>query len=300
MDWTIALDKDNYTLTNSGTTADSNIIYIPPGKTALLSLYNMTLSAELQNGVLTSNDCATIIKLSFGKTPEITAKMDCTNMVNLTRELNYALTKRKVLSEPVEQCCKSWTLNSCNNYALIPVAGFYRVRLHDVDQLDEVYIEYTLLDVQDTVSIPDAFKLGGSGCCEQTPCIPKPKPDTPSTTKAYTAKINFGIPEMAGSEITLSVHKKNGVQETSEVIVWRDLFEKNSKYAYFSKEGRSWQYETSTNTVTIKDNLASADEKYYVFSFSVEDGSINLQAVSGCTVVATTENQVFKVTFNEA
>lgn len=38
MDFNIALDKDNHALINGGTTAQSNIIYIPPGKVALMSL----------------------------------------------------------------------------------------------------------------------------------------------------------------------------------------------------------------------------------------------------------------------
>ena len=108
MDFNIALDKDNHTLINGGATAQSNIIYIPPGKVALLSLYNMMtiVSMKDENGkkVLENKSCLTIKKLSFGRTPDVSKDLVedlCSNNRSHQALADELLADRRVFSEPV-------------------------------------------------------------------------------------------------------------------------------------------------------------------------------------------------------
>lgn len=166
MDYTILFDKDHKTLASNGKSAFSDILYIPPGKTALLSLYNMINELHLvedeKTGKLSlqSDDCAVIHKLSLGKTGDITRKLKCGERVDVTDELKGLLYNRRLFHEPVYQCGCSWTLNPCNNFALIPTPGFYMLEFFDANQFDTAYVEYTLLSVADSSTIPDNFKMG--------------------------------------------------------------------------------------------------------------------------------------------
>lgn len=167
MDYTILYDKDHRTLAANGKSAFSDILYIPPGKTALLSLYNMINELKLveneQTGkkYLQSDDCAVVHKLSLGQTGDIARKIECGERVDITGELKGLLYNRRLFHEPVYQCGNSWTLNPCNNFALIPTPGFYMLELFDVNQFDTAYIEFALLSVSDSMAIPNEFKLGG-------------------------------------------------------------------------------------------------------------------------------------------
>lgn len=167
MDFLVALDKDNHTLINNGATAQSNIIYIPPGKVALLSLYNMMtiISMKDDNGkkVLENKSCLTIKKLSFGRTPDVNKEMIddmCSNSKTHQALANKLLADRRVFSEPVYQNCCEWSINPANNMALIPVPGFYVLETDDVDQLSTAYVEYAVIDADKASAIPDGFKLG--------------------------------------------------------------------------------------------------------------------------------------------
>lgn len=162
MDWIIALDKEHHTLIEGGTKAESDIIYVPVGKVALLSLYNMTASVDFNGDSISMDDCVELNKLSFGATPEIVAELLCGETFNLQKELRKALAARRVFKEPITQCGQYWTIHPCNNFVLIPTPGFYTLTLHDVDQLDVAYIEYALVNVSDAAAIPDEFKLGHS------------------------------------------------------------------------------------------------------------------------------------------
>lgn len=171
MDWNIALDIDNHTIVDGGTAAESGIIYIPAGKVALLSLYNMTASVDMSSdrNAISTDDCAEINKLSFGAAPELAKEINCGETRNLSRELRQALDARRVFKEPVTQCGQTWTIHPCNNFVLIPTPGFYSVKLYDVDQIDTAYIEYLLIDVEDASVIPDSFKLGYGDACSPGP-----------------------------------------------------------------------------------------------------------------------------------
>ena len=164
MDFYTALDKDNYKLVNDGKTAQSNIIYIPKGHTALISLYNMTTIVKLEdeNGekVLTNKSCLTIKKLSFGRTGNVEAIYECDTHVNLTAVAQKLLADRRVFAEPVIQDCCAWSVNPGNNMALIPTPGFYVLETDDLDQLNTAYVEYAVLTVDEAKAIPHDFRLG--------------------------------------------------------------------------------------------------------------------------------------------
>jgi len=166
MDWKIALDAKHHTLIEGGTKAESSIIYIPPGKVALLSMYNMLATIDYDGENLSTDDCAEIQKISFGATPDLAPAIECGENRNLTREMLAAINSRRMFKEPVTQCSQCWTIHPCNNFVMIPVPGFYSVILYDVDQVDEAYIEYILLDVADAAAIPDDFKLGTMTNCQ--------------------------------------------------------------------------------------------------------------------------------------
>lgn len=167
MDFTILFDQTHHTLANHGKTARSDILYIPRGHTALLSLYNMTNDLHLVKDdktgqiSLRSENCAVVHKLSLGKTGDIARKLKCGERLDIKSELDSLLYNRRVFHEPVYQNGCSWVLNPCDNFALIPTPGFYIVELFDVNQFDVAYIEYVILSVADSMVIPEAFKLGG-------------------------------------------------------------------------------------------------------------------------------------------
>lgn len=166
MDYTILFDKDHRKASDTGTSAYSDILYIPPGKTALLSLYNMYDETKMTKDEATgkmslqSNSCVVIHKLSLGQTGDVGRKIQCGERVDVQAELRKLLHNRRVFHEPVYQCGNSWAINPCNNFALIPTPGFYMLEIMDVNQLDTAYVEYALLNVADSVVIPDEFKLG--------------------------------------------------------------------------------------------------------------------------------------------
>lgn len=173
MDFTILYDHKHKQLDPSGTVAYSDVLYIPPGKTALLSLYNMINELKLVKDPVTNrtslqgDSCVEVEKLSYGQVGDIGRRLSCSlhidehgKRVDIQGELRDLLAKRRVFHEPVYQCGCTWTLNPCNNFALIPVPGFYRLKLFDPHQFDTAYVEYALLSVADSMAIPDDFKLG--------------------------------------------------------------------------------------------------------------------------------------------
>lgn len=166
MDWIIALDKEHHTLIEGGTKAESNIIHIPVGKVALLSMYNMLATIDYDGVTLETDDCAEIQKLSFGATPELAPQVECGNNRNLNAEMLKAIQSRRMFKESVTQCSQCWTIHPCNNFVMIPTPGFYSIILYDVDQIDTAYIEYVLIDVADAAAIPDDFKLGNMTGCQ--------------------------------------------------------------------------------------------------------------------------------------
>lgn len=164
MDFYTALDKDNHKLVNDGKTAQSNIIYIPKGHTALVSLYNMTTVVKLEdeNGekALINKSCLTIKKLSFGRLGNISARYECDTHINLLAKAQQLLADRRVFAEPVIQDCCVWSINPGNNMALIPTPGFYILETDDIDQLNNAYVEYAILTVDEAKAIPYDFRLG--------------------------------------------------------------------------------------------------------------------------------------------
>lgn len=180
MDWKIALDAKNYELTDDGKRANSKPIYIPPGKVALISMFNLVTTYELvdingnptpaintdgsynQQATLYSDDCAVILKLSVGAAQNVAEQIAPCSPKDMAGVLQAISDARKITQEPVFQSSAEWSLTSCNNFALIPTPGLYMVQLLDPQQLDVAFIEYTLLDVADAMIIPDAFKLGSN------------------------------------------------------------------------------------------------------------------------------------------
>ncbi len=166
MDWIIALDKDHHALIEGGTKAESSIIYIPAGKVALLSMYNMLATIDYDGVNIETDDCAEIQKLSFGATTELAPIIECGKNRNLNAEMLNAIQSRRMFKESVTQCSQCWTIHPCNNFVMIPTPGFYSIILYDVDQIDTAYIEYALIDVADSIAIPDDFKLGKMSRCQ--------------------------------------------------------------------------------------------------------------------------------------
>lgn len=166
MDYTILYDKDHRIITNHGKSAYSDILHIPPGYTALLSLYNMInefhLVKDSNTGKtsLQSDDCAIVHKLSFGKTGDIGIDFKCGERIDITGKINELLYNRRIFHEPVYQNGCKWSLNPCDNYALIPTPGFYMLEFFSDEQFDTAYVEYTILSVADSMAIPNTFKLG--------------------------------------------------------------------------------------------------------------------------------------------
>lgn len=165
MNYTILFDKAHRTLAEHGTKAFSDILYIPNGQVALLSMFNMYNEVRMtKNGngetELVANDCAVVHKLSLGTTGDITRKIECGERVNINGELRSLLENRRLFHEPVYQCGCTWSLNPCNNFALIPTPGFYMLEFFNPNQFDTAYVEYVLLSVADSMAIPDDFKLG--------------------------------------------------------------------------------------------------------------------------------------------
>lgn len=166
MDFTILFDKNHRKLADNGLTAFSDVLYIPPGKAALLSMYNMVSSSEVvvdpQTGKkdVVFKDCITIHKISYGRVDPLVINAKCQDHIDLAGEVQKLLARRRVFFEPVMQDGCSWTLDACNTFALLPVPGFFMLEFTDPNQFDTAYLEFALLDIRDTIAIPDAFKIG--------------------------------------------------------------------------------------------------------------------------------------------
>lgn len=150
----------------NGKSAYSDILYVPVGKVALLTLYGFVARSEIvvdDDGVkhLVSNSCADVHKLNLSRVEEKFRDLMCGEFIDVRKKLGQLLLEREVKHEVVYQCGSSWSLNPCNNYALISVPGYYMLEFYDVSQLDDASVEYSLLDVADAVAIPDVFKFGG-------------------------------------------------------------------------------------------------------------------------------------------
>lgn len=163
----ILFDKDHRALTDHGARAFSEILHIPIGKVALLSLYNMYNEVQLRKNAkgvteLVANDCAVVHKLSLGKTDDVARRLECGERVDVHGELRSLLANRRLFHEPVYQNGVAWALNPCNNFTLIPTPGFYMLEFFNPNQFDTAYVEYTLLNSTDSTEIPDDFKLGST------------------------------------------------------------------------------------------------------------------------------------------
>lgn len=167
MDWTILFDKKHQIISEDSKVAYSDILYIPVGKTALLSMYNMINEAYIVKDPETGkpismdlNPCVVVHKLSLGQTGDVARKIACDEKVNILGELKTLLLERRVFHEPVYQCGEQWILSPCDNFALIPTPGFYMLEMRDLHQFETAYIEYALLSVAESLAIPDDFKMG--------------------------------------------------------------------------------------------------------------------------------------------
>lgn len=163
MEWTVALNKNNFQYAENGTAIDSKIIYIPVGKVALLSMYGMAINLvpNAQGTALESDSCGIIMKLTMSPANDLGLDISaCESPNKLQEALDKLLASRTIFKEDVVQCTSPWALNPCNNFSMIPTPGMYQVRIYDVNQLDDIHIEYALLDVAAAAAIPDDFKLG--------------------------------------------------------------------------------------------------------------------------------------------
>lgn len=158
-------DRETNKTADNGKTVFSDYLYIPPGKVALVSLFDMQEAVEQKrddNGklVLERKDCIKVYKLSLGKTGDLKEKIECNKIADVQSALNTLLQDRRIRRELVTQCGENWIINPCNNLVLITVPGVYMLELYDEAQFDSAYIEYSLINAQDSIAIPDSLKLG--------------------------------------------------------------------------------------------------------------------------------------------
>lgn len=167
MDFNILYDKNNRVLAENGKNAFSDILYIPSGKVALVSIYNMISSLDIVKDKATgrhslqSNDCAVVHKISFSRTDPLVKKFMCGEKINIDMELRSLLLSRRMRHEPVYQCFDAWMISACSNIVVITVPGFYMLEFFDADQFDSIYVEYAIIDASDSLAIPDSIKIGG-------------------------------------------------------------------------------------------------------------------------------------------
>lgn len=163
----IIFDKKTAAVEESGKRAYSSIFYVPPGKAAVISLYNAQSRLELEKdpndpnkSKLTEKGCFVLHKLSFGETSEVTRRLQCHELISL-RDI-YALQRatQRIFHEPVITCKEQWTMDGCNNYKVLTVPGFYMFSQDDMEQLESAYMEVAVMPVEDMVLTPDAIKFG--------------------------------------------------------------------------------------------------------------------------------------------
>lgn len=164
MDWTTVLDSKIHTLTQEGTRAESRMMYIPPGKVGVISMYNMsevvTITGEGSAAMVTVTGCARILKVAVARSGKLAELATCGQHIDLAREHERLLAERAIKKEPMFQCGQEWNISPCSNMQVIPVPGLYIVELSSVDQLEDAYIEFIALDVTAASIIPDSLKLG--------------------------------------------------------------------------------------------------------------------------------------------
>nr|DAD83165.1 MAG TPA: hypothetical protein [Podoviridae sp. ctlpi2] len=166
MNKVILFDRSHRHLEENGTVAFSDILYVPPGRTALLSLYDMRaigyLNTDPQTGKKTVDipACVMVHKLTLAPTGDLLRRLNCGDYFNVQAELQRLLMERGVRREPVFMCGEPWQISPCNNMAVIALPGFYMLAVCDAAQFDTTYIESTLLTAEESAVIPDYFKLG--------------------------------------------------------------------------------------------------------------------------------------------
>ena len=164
MDWTIVLDHKIHTVTQEGTRAESRLMYIPPGKVGIISMYNMsqeiTVTGTGASAMVEVSGCARILKVSVAKSGKLAELVSCGEHVDLRREHERLMAERVIKKEPMFQCGQEWNISPCDNMQVISIPGLYIIELFSVDQLQDAYIEFIAVDVTAASIIPDSFKLG--------------------------------------------------------------------------------------------------------------------------------------------
>lgn len=165
---TIIFDTQHRRISASGKSFYSDIFYIPTGQAALLSLFNMVIEYYLQRNEKGSQEiqnrsCVTVHKVSLfdGNDKTKIEFTGCGNeVVDFQKFIQQQIRQQTLRHEPVFQCGAAWQIDPCNNFALLPIHGFYMLELHDLNQADVALITYSLLDAASSSIIPDNFKLG--------------------------------------------------------------------------------------------------------------------------------------------
>lgn len=166
MNTDILFDKDHQTISDDGRSAFSEILYIPVGKVALLSLYNMFSELKMVTDEVTGKkslddfSCVVVHKMSLSHTGNVIVKPRCGGVLDIRSEEYKLLWDRQVRHEPVYQCGCQWTINPCNNMAILPIPGFFQLEFVDPNQFNTAYVEFSFLTVAESLAMPDDFKLG--------------------------------------------------------------------------------------------------------------------------------------------
>lgn len=147
------IDTDN-------NTQFSEIIYIPRGHFAEISVFNMVHQASIKDGVLVSEDCLIVHKVHFDNEKEIIADCGCNSYVNLQRLVEEALRERRMWHEVVCTNGEAWVIGACDNIKIIPISGFFMLSMPNPDQLKSSLIKVDVRPDSEGAMIPESLKLG--------------------------------------------------------------------------------------------------------------------------------------------
>ena len=163
----VLFDRKTRAIDDSGKKAYSDIFYIAPGESALLSLYGApeVLKGKITNeddGILQieSDSCFVLYKVSFGPVASLHVERQCGEWVNIQDEYDKLVANRQVFFEPVRRCGDLWTMSGCDNYAMLNIPGFYMFEVSDPELFNITRLEMVKQNVFETNAVPDNFKFG--------------------------------------------------------------------------------------------------------------------------------------------
>lgn len=158
----VALDADTHILQDEGTKAVSRVIYVRPGESALLSLHGMQsvpkISDDKKN--LVFGGCISIKRVHMGEAEMKEIERECGANQSYSNIADNLIRRRVVRPYDIYKCGETWSISPCDNLKLIDVPGFYVAELTELDQLEELVLEYSILNHNQALSIQADIRLG--------------------------------------------------------------------------------------------------------------------------------------------